>query len=104
MALKEQIETLIRQGKFQKYVSCPNNTRPPKPQGPKERTENPKPGTAGEIRTIVGGFAVGGISRISRKAYARQVHNIFVVQRTPKNIRLDNQIISFNEKDARRTH
>ena len=35
---------------------------------------------------------------------ADQVHNIFVVQRTPKNIRLDNQIISFSEEDARGTH
>ena len=104
MALKEQIETLIRQGKLQKYVSRPDNTRPPKPQGPKERTENPKLGTTGEIKTIVGGPAAGGISHISRKTYARQVHNIFVVQRTPKNIRLDDQIIFFSEEDTRRTH
>ena len=104
MALKEQIETLIRQGKLQKYVSRPDNTRPPKPQGPKERTENPKLGTTVEIKTIVGGPAAGGISHISRKTYARQVHNIFVVQRTPKNIRLDDLIIFFSEEDARRTH
>jgi hypothetical protein len=56
------------------------------------------------IRTIIGGPAAGGISRTSRKAYARQVHNILVVQRPPKNIRLDDQIISFNEEDARGTH
>uniref|UniRef100_A0A2N9H2V5 RNase H type-1 domain-containing protein n=1 Tax=Fagus sylvatica TaxID=28930 RepID=A0A2N9H2V5_FAGSY len=80
------------------------NTRPPKPQGPKKRTENPKLGTAGEIRTIVGGPVAGGISHTSRKVYARQVHNIFVVQRTPKNIRLDDQIISFSEENARGTH
>uniref|UniRef100_A0A2N9EL99 Uncharacterized protein n=1 Tax=Fagus sylvatica TaxID=28930 RepID=A0A2N9EL99_FAGSY len=86
------------------YCSHPENTRPPKPQGPKERTENPKPRTAGEIRTIVGGPADGGISRTSRKVYARQVHNIFVVQQTPKNIRLDDQIISFSEENARGTH
>jgi hypothetical protein len=104
VALKEQVETLIRQGKLQKYVSRPDNARPPKPQGPKELTENPKPGIAEEIRTIVGGPAAGGISRTSRKAYTRQVHNIFVVQRTPKNIRLDDQIISFSEEDARGTH
>jgi hypothetical protein len=71
MALKERIETLIRQGKLQKYVSRLDNTRPPKPQGPKERTENPKPRTAGEIKTIVRGPAAGGISHTSRKAYAR---------------------------------
>uniref|UniRef100_A0A2N9GDQ3 Uncharacterized protein n=1 Tax=Fagus sylvatica TaxID=28930 RepID=A0A2N9GDQ3_FAGSY len=72
VALKEQVETLIRQGKLQK--------------------------------TIIGGPASGGTSRASRKAYARQVHNIMVVQRPPKNVRLDDQIISFNEEDARGTH
>jgi hypothetical protein len=104
VALKEQVETLIRQGKLQKYVSRPDNTCPPKPQGPKERTKNPKLGTTGEIRTIVGGPVAGGVSCTSRKAYARQVHNVFVVQRTLKDIRLDDQIISFSEEDARGTH
>jgi hypothetical protein len=104
MALKVQVETLIRQGKLQKYVSRPPNACPPKAQGSKERTKNPKPGPVGEIRTIVGGPTVGGISRTFRKAYARQVHNILVVQRPPKNIRLDDQIISFSEEDARGTH
>uniref|UniRef100_A0A2N9HGN0 Retrotransposon gag domain-containing protein n=1 Tax=Fagus sylvatica TaxID=28930 RepID=A0A2N9HGN0_FAGSY len=104
MALKVQVETLIRQGKLQKYVSRPPNACPPKAQGSKERTKNLKPGPVGEIRTIVGGPTVGGISRTFRKAYARQVHNILVVQRPPKNIRLDDQIISFSEEDARGTH
>jgi hypothetical protein len=89
MALKEQVETLIRQGKLQKYVGLPPNTRPPKVQGPKEQTENRRPGPVGEIRTIIGGFASGRTSRASRKAYARQVHNILVVQRSSKNIRLE---------------
>ncbi len=104
MALKEQVETLIRQGKLQKYVGCPPNARPPKSQGPKERTENPKFGPVGEIKTIVRGPATGGISHTSKKAYARQGHNILVVQRPPKNICLDNQIISFSEEDAKGTH
>uniref|UniRef100_A0A2N9GDN4 Reverse transcriptase domain-containing protein n=1 Tax=Fagus sylvatica TaxID=28930 RepID=A0A2N9GDN4_FAGSY len=72
LALKEQVKTLIRQGKLQKYVSRPPTARPPKPQGPKERIENPKPGLAGEIKTIVEGPTIGGTSRTSRKAYARQ--------------------------------
>ena len=104
VALKEQVKTFIRQGKLQKYVSRPDNARPPKPQGPKEQTENPKLGTTSEIRTIVGSPTVGGISRTSGKAYACQVHNIFIVQWTPKNIYLDDQIISFSEEDARETH
>uniref|UniRef100_A0A2N9EKX3 Uncharacterized protein n=1 Tax=Fagus sylvatica TaxID=28930 RepID=A0A2N9EKX3_FAGSY len=99
VSLKEQVETLIRQGKLQKYVS-----RPAKPPTQREQTEHNRPGPVGEIRTIIGGPASGGTSRASRKAYARQVHNIMVVQRPPKNVRLDDQIISFSEEDARGTH
>uniref|UniRef100_A0A2N9IJ88 Uncharacterized protein n=1 Tax=Fagus sylvatica TaxID=28930 RepID=A0A2N9IJ88_FAGSY len=104
VALKEQIETLIRQGKLQKYVSRPANTRPAKPPAQREQAEHNRPGPVGEIRTIIGGSASGGTSRASRKAYARQVHNIMVVQRPPKNVRLDDQIISFSEEDAKGTH
>uniref|UniRef100_A0A2N9J5E4 Integrase catalytic domain-containing protein n=1 Tax=Fagus sylvatica TaxID=28930 RepID=A0A2N9J5E4_FAGSY len=104
VALKEQVETLIRQGKLQKYVSRPANTRPAKPSAQREQTEHNRPGPVGEIRTIIGGPASGGTSRASRKAYARQVHNIMVVQRPPKNVRLDDQIISFSEEDAKGTH
>uniref|UniRef100_A0A2N9ETX9 Retrotransposon gag domain-containing protein n=1 Tax=Fagus sylvatica TaxID=28930 RepID=A0A2N9ETX9_FAGSY len=104
VALKEQVETLIRQGKLQKYVSHPANTYPAKPSAQREHTKHNRPGPVGEIRTIVGGPASGGTSRASRKAYARQVHNIMVVQRPPKNVCLDDQIISFSEEDARGTH
>jgi hypothetical protein len=104
MVLKEQVETLIQQGKLQKYVSHPANTRPPKAPRLKEQIENHRPAPVGEIRTILGGPMSGGTSRASRKAYARQVHNILVVQRPPKNIRLDDQVISFSEEDARATH
>ena len=71
MALKEQVETLIRQGKLQKYVGHPPNAHLPKAQGPEERTENQKPGPAREIRTIIGGPTVGGISLKSRTANTR---------------------------------
>uniref|UniRef100_A0A2N9HZU2 Retrotransposon gag domain-containing protein n=1 Tax=Fagus sylvatica TaxID=28930 RepID=A0A2N9HZU2_FAGSY len=104
IALKEQVETLIRQGKLQKYVSRPANTRPAKPPAQREQAEHNRPGPVGEIRTIIGGPALRGTLRASRKAYARQVHNIMVVQRPPKNVRLDDQIISFSEEDARGTH
>jgi hypothetical protein len=52
VALKEQVEALIRQGKLQKYVS-----RPAKPPAQKEQTEHNRPGPIGEIRTIIGGPA-----------------------------------------------
>uniref|UniRef100_A0A2N9HQ17 Reverse transcriptase RNase H-like domain-containing protein n=1 Tax=Fagus sylvatica TaxID=28930 RepID=A0A2N9HQ17_FAGSY len=73
MALKEQVETLIQQGKLQKYVGHPSNAHPPKALGPKEQTENCWPRPVGEVRTIIGGPASRGTSRTSRKAYARQV-------------------------------
>ena len=98
------METLVRQGKLQKYVSRPTNTRTTKPPAQKERAENNRPGLVREIRTIIGRPASGGTSRASRKAYARQVHNIMVVQRPPKNARLNDQVISFSEEDAKGTH
>uniref|UniRef100_A0A2N9H0S8 Integrase catalytic domain-containing protein n=1 Tax=Fagus sylvatica TaxID=28930 RepID=A0A2N9H0S8_FAGSY len=104
VALKEQVETLIRQGKLQKYVSRPANASPAKPSAQRGQAKPNRPGPVGEIRTIIGGPASGGTSRASRKAYARQVHNIMVVQRPLKNVRLDDQIISFSEEDARGTH
>jgi hypothetical protein len=104
IALKEQVETLIRQGKLQKYVSCPTSTHPTKPPAQKEQIENNRPGPVGEIRTIIKGPASGGTSRASRKAYTQQIHNIMVVQRPPKNVCLDDQVISFSKEDARGTH
>jgi hypothetical protein len=52
----------------------------------------------------VGGLASGGTSRSSRKAYARQAHNILVTQRPRKNVKLDDQVINFSEDDARGIH
>uniref|UniRef100_A0A2N9FKC7 RNase H type-1 domain-containing protein n=1 Tax=Fagus sylvatica TaxID=28930 RepID=A0A2N9FKC7_FAGSY len=72
VALKEQVETLIQQGKLQKYVSRPANARPAKPPAQREQAEPNRPGPVGEIRTIIGGPASGGTSRASRRAYARQ--------------------------------
>uniref|UniRef100_A0A2N9F1K7 Uncharacterized protein n=1 Tax=Fagus sylvatica TaxID=28930 RepID=A0A2N9F1K7_FAGSY len=89
---------------FTSVASRPANARPAKPPAQREQAEPNRPGPVGEIRTIIGGPASGGTSRASRRAYARQVHNIMVVQRPPKNVRLDDQIISFSEEDARGTH
>ena len=58
----------------------------------------------GEIRTIVGGLASGGASRSSRKAYARQAHNILVMQKPRKNMKLGDQVITFCEDDVREIH
>jgi hypothetical protein len=81
--LEEQIEALIRQGKLRKFVRRDNQeahleTRPPRQEENKNRLEDRPQDVIGEIRTIVGGLALDGASRSSRKAYARQAHNILV--------------------------
>uniref|UniRef100_A0A2N9I6U4 RNA-directed DNA polymerase n=1 Tax=Fagus sylvatica TaxID=28930 RepID=A0A2N9I6U4_FAGSY len=88
-ALKQQIEALIRQGKLGKFVrqdktEVRQEPRPPRQDENKDRQEDRPRDIIGEIRTIVGGLASGGASRSSRKAYARQAHNILVTQRSRK--------------------
>uniref|UniRef100_A0A2N9HDB7 Uncharacterized protein n=1 Tax=Fagus sylvatica TaxID=28930 RepID=A0A2N9HDB7_FAGSY len=108
-ALKQQIEALIRQGKLGKFVRQDKpdihpEPRPPRQDENKDRQEDRPRDIIGEIRTIVGGLASGGASRSSRKAYARQAHNILVTQRSRKNLKMDDQVISFSEDDARNIH
>ena len=54
----------------------------------------------GVVHVIVRGMAAGGTSRSFRKAYARQIHNVFVTQKVPKSPRLDDIPIIFTEEDA----
>uniref|UniRef100_A0A2N9FUY8 Uncharacterized protein n=1 Tax=Fagus sylvatica TaxID=28930 RepID=A0A2N9FUY8_FAGSY len=108
-ALKQQIEALIRQGKLGKFVRQDKpevrpESRPPRHEENKNRQEDRPRDIIGEIRTIVGGLASGGASRSSRKAYARQAHNILVTQRSRKSLKMDDQVISFSEDDARNIH
>uniref|UniRef100_A0A2N9EML1 Retrotransposon gag domain-containing protein n=1 Tax=Fagus sylvatica TaxID=28930 RepID=A0A2N9EML1_FAGSY len=108
-ALKQQIEALIRQGKLGKFVRQDKpephpEPRPPRQDESKDRQEDRPRDIIGEIRTIVGGLASEGTSRSSRKAYARQAHNILVTQRPRKNVKMDDQVITFSEDDARSIH
>uniref|UniRef100_A0A2N9J3R3 Uncharacterized protein n=1 Tax=Fagus sylvatica TaxID=28930 RepID=A0A2N9J3R3_FAGSY len=108
-ALKQQIEALIRQGKLGKFVrqdkpEVRHEPRPPRQDENKDRQEDRPRDIIGEIRTIVGGLASGGASRSSRKAYARQAHNILITQRSRKSLKMDDQVISFSEDDARNIH
>jgi hypothetical protein len=86
-ALKQQIEALIKQGKLGKFVRQDKpetrpERRPPRQDENKDCQEDRPRDIIGEIRTIVGGLASEGASRSSRKAYARQAHNILVTQRS----------------------
>uniref|UniRef100_A0A2N9FHX8 RNase H type-1 domain-containing protein n=1 Tax=Fagus sylvatica TaxID=28930 RepID=A0A2N9FHX8_FAGSY len=65
-ALKQQIEALIRQGKLGKFVRRDNKEACPEPHPPKQDENKDHQGDhprdiIGEIRTIVGGLASGGI-------------------------------------------
>ena len=51
---------------------------------------------------ITGGMAARGTSRSSRKAYACQIHNVLVTQKTDKRPRLEDLPITFTEEDARK--
>ncbi|KAF5445094.1 hypothetical protein F2P56_034172 [Juglans regia] len=57
----------------------------------------------GEIWTIAGGFAGGGVSTSSRKAYTRKVRyeEVYVENKAPKQHKLggDQEVISFGEAD-----
>ena len=101
--LKRQIKELIKQGKLQRFVERdPREGRPPqaRPQRPPVE-DRPRP-PMGEIHMITGGMAAGGTSRSSRKAYARQIHNLLVTQKTNKIPRLEDLPITFTEEDARK--
>uniref|UniRef100_A0A2N9HAB0 Uncharacterized protein n=1 Tax=Fagus sylvatica TaxID=28930 RepID=A0A2N9HAB0_FAGSY len=76
--------------------------RPPqaRPQRPPVE-DRPRP-PMGEIHMINGGMAAGGTSRSSRKAYARQIHNVLVTQKANKTPRLEDLPITFTEEDARK--
>ena len=96
--LKRQIEELIKQGKLQRFVERgPQEARQQRP--PVEVLPRPP---LGEIYVIIGGMAAGGTSRSSRKAYARQIHNVLVTQKTDKKPRLEDLPITFTEEDARK--
>jgi hypothetical protein len=108
-ALKQQIEALIRQRKLGKFVRRDNQEahqepRPPRQEENNDRQEDRPQDFIGEMRSIVGGLASGGTSRSSKKAYARQAHNILVTQRPRKNVKMDDQVITFSEDDARGIH
>lgn len=72
--LKQQIETLIKQGKLQQFVKNGENLlRDPKPnQQAKERLKAPLE----EIRVIVGGSTMVGTSKNARKTYLRMVQSV----------------------------
>ena len=73
--LKQQIETLIKQGKLQKLIYRERTYPLPQEQAPRRDNECPKP-PLGDIRMIVGGTATTGSSKKARKTYLKMVQNV----------------------------
>ena len=98
--MKDQVETLIQQGKFQKYVK---KTEPHKYQrkDDQDRTQgvgDSKPAT-GEIKMISGGLTTGRTLKSLKKAYGKEINNVhswLPQMKMPKN---DEPDIVFSERD-----
>ena len=73
--LKQQIETLIKQGKLQRFVRKERADQPLQEQNPRRDNERPRP-PVGDIRMIVGGTAVIRSSKKAQKTYLRMVQNV----------------------------
>ena len=58
----------------------------------------------GDIRMIVGGIAVTGLSKRARKTYLRMVQNVQLTGAVPRIARRESPTIGFSEEDARRLH
>ena len=100
--LKQQIRALIRQGKLQRFVSK-EKTDPPREQVVRKDNEHLRP-PIGDIGMIVGGITALGSSKKAYKTYLRVVQNVQLTGFVLKMAWVDNPIIGFSEKDARRLH
>ena len=69
--LKQQIETFIRQGKLPRFVNK-ERADPPQEQVARMDNEHLRPPIR-DIRMIIGGTTVSGLSKKARKTYFRMV-------------------------------
>ena len=100
--MKDQVETLIQQGKLQKYV---RKTEPHRYQrkDDQDRTQRARDNKslAGEIKTISRGLTTVGTLKSLKKAYGKEinsVHSRLPPMKMPKN---DEPNIVFLERDYR---
>lgn len=93
--LKQQIETLIKEGKLQKFVSKERTNTHPREQAPRWENDHPRP-PVGDIRMIVRGTTTIGSSKKARKTYLRMVQNVQLTGSVPKIARKESPIIRFS--------
>ena len=72
--LKQHIETLLRQGKLQRFINM-ERADPPQEQAVRRDNERLRP-SLGDIRMIVGGTTSFVLSRKACKTYLRMVQNV----------------------------
>ena len=92
--LKQQIKSLIKQRKLQKFVSK-KRMEPPQEQVPRRENECPRL-PIGEIRMIVWGTMASGSSKKACKTYLRMVQNVQLIGFVLKMARIDNPVIEFS--------
>ena len=73
--LKQQIETLIREGKLHKFVSKDRTDARAREQAPRRENDHQKP-PIGDIRMIIGGTTATESSKKARKTYLRMVQTV----------------------------
>ena len=101
--LKDQVETLIRQGKLQKFVQKTEPyRRQQKDEKDREQETRGKKTPVGEIRMISRGLVIGGSSKSLKKTYASEVNNIHSWFPSPKTPRSSELNIVFSKRDAHR--
>ncbi|XP_058078584.1 uncharacterized protein LOC131226893 [Magnolia sinica] len=97
--LKQEIESLIREGHLGKHVD-------PVARTTEERLNDNRP--IEDIRTIIRGYLGGGESNNARKNHARNVgrleSEIMVLARPPKERKLEKYSVAFTEENARGIH
>ena len=100
--MKDQVETLIRQGKLQKYV---RKMEPYRYQKKDDKVRNQEAGdrkpSTREIKTISGGLMAGKTLKFLKKAHEREinsVHSWLPPMKIPRNDELD---IIFSKRDSR---
>ena len=99
--MKDQVETLIQQGKLQKYAReiepCKYQWKDDQNRTPKVRDSKPP---VGEIKTILGGLTIGSMLKSLKKAQGREinsVHSQVPPTKMPKN---DEPDIVFSKRDS----
>ena len=99
--LKDKVETLIRQGKLQKFVwKMEPYWRQQKDEKDREQETEGMKASIGEIRMISGGLVMKGSFNSLKKAYAREVNSIHSWFQSLKTLRSSELDIIFIKKDA----